>query len=127
MRLIDADKLENSMCGKSCANCRQIFNGKNVHANCSEIKLFFLKLIYEQKTVYKRSKKRKEVKMELYDIKASEAISILADDVKERHPNITKAMAKKLVVNALVYNLIAEEIADQVDFIISKLEEEGEI
>ena len=65
--------------------------------------------------------------MELYDIKASEAISILADDVKERHPNIPKAMAKKLVVNALVYNLIAEEIADQVDFIISKLEEEGEI
>lgn len=65
--------------------------------------------------------------MELYDIKASEAISILADDVKERHPNITKAMAKKLVVNSLVYNLIAEEIADQVDFIISKLEEEGEI
>ena len=65
--------------------------------------------------------------MELYDIKASEAISILADDVKERHPNITKAMAKKLVVNALIYNLIAEEIVDQVDFIISKLEEEGEI
>ena len=65
--------------------------------------------------------------MELYDIKATSAISSIVDDVIASHNNLSRSMAKKLVINSLIYNCVIEEILGQVDFMISKLEEEGEI
>lgn len=65
--------------------------------------------------------------MELYDIKVTSAISSIVDDVVENHNSLSRSMAKKLVINSLIYNCVIEEILGQVDFMISKLEEEGEI
>lgn len=54
---------------------------------------------------------------ELYNISAAEAVAILAEEQAAKR-GITKAQAKKLVINALLYNVVAAEIDNQIDFIL---------
>lgn len=56
--------------------------------------------------------------MNLYELTATEAISVLVDSVRENHPDLSKSAAKSLVLNALIANCIIEEIDNQVDFLI---------
>ena len=55
---------------------------------------------------------------DLYNMTATEVINNLVDDVMEQHEGLTKSMAKKLVLNALIYNCVTEEIYGQVDFLM---------
>lgn len=59
---------------------------------------------------------------ELYNLTASDVIAELVDDVMEAH-GVSKALAKKLVVNALIYNCVQEEVYGQVAFLLGKYEE----
>ena len=42
---------------------------------------------------------------------------IIKDIVKERA--ITKSLARKLLINALLYNVVIDEINNQIDFLIN--------
>lgn len=53
---------------------------------------------------------------DLYELKVSDVIGQIADDVVE-NLGIKKTLAKKLVINALVYNCVQEEIISQVKFL----------
>lgn len=53
---------------------------------------------------------------DLYEVKASEVIGQIADDVVE-NLGVSKTLAKKLVLNALIYNCVQEEIISQVKFL----------
>lgn len=53
----------------------------------------------------------------LYDLKASEIISDIAEEVMT-FGEMTKSQAKKLVLNALVANCVQEEILNQVKFLL---------
>ena len=55
---------------------------------------------------------------ELYDITATEAINGIVETVKENHPELSKAEAKKYVINALIYNCVIDEILGQVDYLM---------
>ena len=54
----------------------------------------------------------------LYNVNISEIIKDLTNQVKENHPDLSDAKAKKLVLNALLANFIADEIMGQVDYLI---------
>jgi len=54
----------------------------------------------------------------LYNVNASEIIKDLTNKVKENYPDLSDAKAKKLVLNALLANFIADEIMGQVDYLI---------
>jgi hypothetical protein len=56
----------------------------------------------------------------LYDITATEAINGIVETVKEVHPELTKAEAKKYVINALVYYCVIDEVIGQVDFLLEQ-------
>ena len=59
---------------------------------------------------------------QLYDYTASQVIDFMAQDVQERH-NVSKTLAKKLVINALIYNCVTEEVLGQVDFLMDRCED----
>lgn len=62
---------------------------------------------------------------ELYDLTTKEVIDHLCERVQERD-KMTKTQAKKLVINALIYNCVIDEILGQVDFLMGKdLDERG--
>ena len=58
---------------------------------------------------------------DLYNIKASDAINHLIDDVisdqEQLGVEITKARAKILVLNALMYNVVSCEVCNQVRYL----------
>ena len=56
---------------------------------------------------------------ELYDLTATQAIGYLVDDVVEAK-GISRALAKKLVINALIYNTVSEEVFSQVCFLMGE-------
>lgn len=56
---------------------------------------------------------------ELYKMTANEALSYVVDEVAEDH-DISKKLARELVLNALVYNCVIEEIKGQVSFLLEK-------
>ena len=58
--------------------------------------------------------------MELYNITATEAIESVVNTVLEVNPELSKKDAKKLVLNALIYNCVVDEICGQVSFLMSK-------
>ena len=64
---------------------------------------------------------------ELYEITAGEIISELADRVIYNNPGMTKKKAKNLVCNALCYNIVVEEILNQVDFLMDKEDKNYEV
>ena len=55
---------------------------------------------------------------ELYDITATEAINGIVESVRTNHPELSKAEAKKYVINSLIYNCVIDEILGQVDFLM---------
>ena len=50
------------------------------------------------------------IDMELYNITATEAIESVVNTVLEVNPELSKKDAKKLVLNALIYNCVVDEI-----------------
>ena len=54
----------------------------------------------------------------LYNVNTSEIIKDLTNQVKDNYPNLSNVEAKKLVLNALLSNFIADEIMGQVDYLI---------
>lgn len=62
---------------------------------------------------------------ELYNLTSKEVIDNLCERVIERD-QMPKAQAKKLVLNALIYNCVIDEILGQVDFLMGKdMDERG--
>ena len=59
----------------------------------------------------------------LENFTATEVINYLAESEASRL-NVSKALAKKLVINALTYNVVTAEISSQVDFLLSYEENE---
>lgn len=55
----------------------------------------------------------------LYKMTANEAIQNMVDEVAEAK-GITKTLAKQLVINALIYNCVQDEILGQVDFLLDE-------
>lgn len=67
-RLIDADVLKGKTCdGGVCSDCGKFWNGKNVQANCSEIRWYFLNVIDEQPTVDAIPVEWIQIKIEMLD------------------------------------------------------------
>lgn len=58
----------------------------------------------------------------LYDVNASDVILSIADEIAGIK-GISRALAKKLVINALIYNCVQDEIIGQVNFL---MDEEGD-
>ena len=58
---------------------------------------------------------------ELHRITASDIIGDIADQVVEEK-KVSKTLAKQLVLNALIYNCVQDEIMGQINFL---MEEEG--
>lgn len=62
---------------------------------------------------------------ELYNLTSKEVIDNLCERVIERD-QMPKAQAKKLVLNALIYKCVIDEILGQVDFLMGKdMDERG--
>jgi hypothetical protein len=55
---------------------------------------------------------------DLYEITTAQAIEESVKVVMDKHPELTKKMAKILVTNALIYNCVIEEVVGQVDFLM---------
>lgn len=54
--------------------------------------------------------------MELMNLTASQVINYLADNIAEGR-GISKTKAKQLLLNALTYNVVIEEIEKQIDYL----------
>lgn len=66
-----------------------------------------------------------QVMKELYNLTSKEVIDNLCERVIERD-QMPKTQAKKLVLNALIYNCVIDEILGQVDFLMGKdMDERG--
>ena len=61
--------------------------------------------------------------LDLMELKASDVINYLAEEQAELR-GISKSLAKKLVLNALTYNLVSAEIHNQISFILGEDDEE---
>ena len=55
--------------------------------------------------------------MELENFTLKQVTDYLIDNIAEQR-GITKAMARKLFVNAISYNVVVEEINNQIDFLL---------
>ena len=58
-------------------------------------------------------------KIELYDITMTEALADLISRLEEAHPELGRAQAKKLIINALIYNCVIDEIVGQAEFLLT--------
>lgn len=56
----------------------------------------------------------------LYDLTVNEALESAINSVLECNPELKKREAKKLVLNALIYNCVVDEIVGQVNFLLDK-------
>lgn len=56
---------------------------------------------------------------ELENFKMSEVLDYLVQKQVEEK-GISKALAKKLVINALTYNVVVEAIEEQIDFLLEE-------
>ena len=57
----------------------------------------------------------------LEDYKVSDVINYLVEkQVQEK--GISKALAKKLLINAITYNVVVEAIEEQIDFLLESAE-----
>lgn len=63
--------------------------------------------------------------IELYDYRTSDVINYLIDKVSSDF-GITKVKAKKLLLNALTYNITISEIKSQIEFLIEETESSNE-
>ena len=86
---------------------------KALDETVSDIKAAFPDImINTDKLIYQKPKHS------LYDVTATEVLETLSETVVLKHSYLTKAKAKKLVLNALLGNVVIEEIMGQVDFLI---------
>ena len=53
----------------------------------------------------------------LYELTMSEALQESITRLEESHPELTKKEAKKLVMNALIYNCVIDEVVGQAEFL----------
>lgn len=58
---------------------------------------------------------------DLYNLTASEVIGDMANDLATQK-GISKVMAKKLVLNALIYNCVQETVMEQVEWLMEDQE-----
>lgn len=56
----------------------------------------------------------------LYDLTVNEALESVINSVLKCNPELKKREAKKLVLNALIYNCVVDEIVGQVNFLLDK-------
>ncbi len=59
----------------------------------------------------------------LYELTPSQAISYAVKRAQKEHPEFSKKDIELLVKNALVYNVVIEQILEQVDFLLEDEEE----
>ena len=57
--------------------------------------------------------------IKLYDFTPAQVIGFLTEDAAETY-NISKKQAKALVLNALIYHCVSEEVIGQVGFLIEQ-------
>ena len=55
--------------------------------------------------------------MELYDFTLKQVTDYLINNIAQEK-NISKTLARKLFINAITYNVVTEEINNQIDFLI---------
>ena len=55
----------------------------------------------------------------LYDYTMKQVVDYLVDDIAESK-GVSKVLAKKLLINALTYNLVTDEISSQIDFLLER-------
>lgn len=55
---------------------------------------------------------------QLDDFTASEIINYIANKLVADYDGMTKTLAKKLIVNAISYNVVIEAIREQVDYLL---------
>lgn len=60
---------------------------------------------------------------QLFKATANEAVETMIDEVVKTH-GVSRTTAKKLIVNALFYNCVQDEILGQVDFLVNSEEDE---
>lgn len=58
---------------------------------------------------------------ELYDIQMGQATEYLVGEIAYQF-DVTKKLAKKLLANALMYNVVREEVLEQVAFLLEREE-----
>lgn len=63
----------------------------------------------------------------LYKLTMKDAIKGAVYRVMEDNPELSEKSAKELVLNALIYNCVIDEIVGQVDFLLEKEKEEDSI
>lgn len=56
--------------------------------------------------------------MNLYDVDMRYLMIDLMETVREYHPELSKKDAKLLIMNALLGNVVREELLNQIDFLI---------
>jgi len=57
--------------------------------------------------------------MELYNLTLAEVVNSIVEEQAEAR-GISKALARKLVINALCYNTVVAEIDSQIDYIVGE-------
>ncbi len=56
---------------------------------------------------------------DLYDVTLTQAVEDIVKNIQERY-GCTKAEAKLLLNNALLYNVVRDEIMGQIDFLVGR-------
>lgn len=56
--------------------------------------------------------------MNLYDVDMRYLMIDLVETVREYHPKLSKKDAKLLIMNALLGNVVREELLNQIDFLV---------
>ena len=56
--------------------------------------------------------------MRLYDIDMKILMVDLVEEIRSEHPELSKKDAKLLIMNALLGNVVREEISNQINFLI---------
>lgn len=56
---------------------------------------------------------------DLHDLTLRQVTDYLIDKIAEEK-NVTKTMARKLFINAISYNIVIEEIENQIDFLMEE-------
>lgn len=58
---------------------------------------------------------------DLYDVTLTQAVEDIVKNIKERYGR-TKSEAKLLLNNALLYNVVRDEIMGQIDYLLNRSE-----
>ena len=56
--------------------------------------------------------------MKLYDVDMKILMIDLVEEIRSEHPELSKKDAKLLIMNALLGNVVREEISNQINFLI---------